>query len=179
METKKQVQTTADNPKTHCCFVLSEKQTEFLRSKKYKIDRMECYLSLVALAARETTLVPISKTLQVEILPSQCLVDYTKLAQLWNKDRKTVPKILDAMEEQELLSSRKVGESHIITLNSIAGWFKGGKYTKNDLYKINTSDSPKDIRSYVPRTKVSRIAPSAGNAATPNGIAADHSSIPP
>ena len=49
-------------------------------------------MSLASLAERETTLVPISKTQQVEILCGQCMVDNTQLAKLWDKDRKTVPK---------------------------------------------------------------------------------------
>ena len=43
---------------------------KYLRSKKYKIDRMECFMSLVELAERETKLVQVSKTQQVEILPT-------------------------------------------------------------------------------------------------------------
>ena len=36
----------------HYCFTLSEEQMKYLRSKKYKIDRMECFMSLVVLAGR-------------------------------------------------------------------------------------------------------------------------------
>ena len=82
----------------HYCFILSEEQMKYLRSKKYKIDRMECFMSLVELAERETKLVQISKTQQVEILPGQVMVDNTRLAKLWDKDRKTVPKLIEAME---------------------------------------------------------------------------------
>ena len=82
----------------HYCFILSEEQMKYLRSKKYKIDRMECFMSLVELAGRETELVQISKTQQVEILPGQVMVDNTQLAKLWDKDRKTVPKLIEAME---------------------------------------------------------------------------------
>ena len=53
--------------KIHYCFTLSEEQLEYLRSKKYKIDRMECFMSLVKLAEREKKLVQISKIQQVEI----------------------------------------------------------------------------------------------------------------
>ena len=42
-----------------------EEQMKYLRSKKYKIDRMECFMSLVELAGRETKLVQISKVQQV------------------------------------------------------------------------------------------------------------------
>ena len=85
--------------KIHYCFTLSEEQMKYLRSKKYKIDRMECFMSLVELAERETKLVQVSKTQQVEILPGQVMVDNTQLAKIWDKDRKTVPKLIEAMEE--------------------------------------------------------------------------------
>ena len=99
--------------KKHYCFTLSEEQLKFLRSKKYKIDRMECFMSLVELAERDTKLVSISKTQQVEILRGQVMVDNTQLAKLWNKDRKTVPKIIEAMESLGISSSQKVGENRI------------------------------------------------------------------
>ncbi len=60
-----------DKEKIHYCFTLSEEQLEYLRSKKYKIDRMECFMSLVVLAERETKLVSLSKPQQVEILPAK------------------------------------------------------------------------------------------------------------
>ena len=94
----------------HYCFILSEEQMKYLRSKKYKIDRMECFMSLVELAERETKLVQISKTQQVEILPGQVMVDNTQLAKLWDKDRKTVPKLIEAMEALGISSSQKVGD---------------------------------------------------------------------
>lgn len=81
----------------HYCFTLSDEQVKFLRSKKYKIDRMECFMSLVTLAAREKKILPLSKTQQVEILPGQVMVDYTQLAKLWDKDRKTVSKLMGTM----------------------------------------------------------------------------------
>lgn len=94
--------------KIHYCFILSKEQVKYLRSKKYKIDRMECFMSLVELADRETKLVPISKSQQVEILPGQIMIDNTELARLWDKDRKTVPKILETMETLGISSSQKV-----------------------------------------------------------------------
>ena len=80
------------------CFTLSGGQVEFLRSKKYKIDRMDCFMSLVGLAARESEFVQLSKTQQLEILPGQVLIDNSRLARLWGMDRKTVPKLIEAME---------------------------------------------------------------------------------
>ena len=42
-----------DKQKIHYCFTLSDVQMEYLRCKKYKIDRMECFMSLASLAERE------------------------------------------------------------------------------------------------------------------------------
>ena len=73
-----------DNQKIHYCFTFSEEQLKHLRSKKYKIDRMECFMSLVDLAEPVSKLVQISKTKQVEILAGQVMVDNTQLAKLWD-----------------------------------------------------------------------------------------------
>ena len=88
-------------------------------------------MSLVELAERDTKLVSISKTQQVEILRGQVMVDNTQLAKLWNKDRKTVPKIIEAMESLGISSSQKVGENRIHTLHSLSGWYVNGQFYGN------------------------------------------------
>ena len=146
-----------DNQKIHYCFTLSEQQVELLRSKKYKIDRMECFMSLVTLAARETKLVPISKTQQVEILAGQCMVDNTQLARLWDKDRKTVPKILEAMEAQGISSSQKVGEIRIHTLHALSGWYIDGRFFKNGFRTQPSTNGSENVRVDVPPARVITI----------------------
>ena len=119
--------------KIHYCFTLSEEQMKFLRSKKYKIDRMECFMSLVSLAERDTKLVQVSKPQQVEILRGQFMVDNTQLAKLWDKDRKTVPKLLEAMESLGISSSQKVGEkphSHA----ALPVWLVCGWHSRNQSF---------------------------------------------
>ena len=143
--------------KIHYCFTLSEEQVELLRSKKYKIDRMECFISLVTLAARETKLVPISKIQQVEILAGQCMVDNTQLARLWDKDRKTVPKILEAMEAQGISSSQKVGEIRIHTLHALSGWYVDGRFFKNGFRAQPSTGSSENVRVDVPPARVITI----------------------
>ena len=81
--------------KIHYCFTLSEEQMKYLRSKKYKIDRMECFLSFVELAERETKLVQISKTQQVEILPGQVMVEMIMLF-FFKKNIKSVTNIISS-----------------------------------------------------------------------------------
>ena len=143
--------------KIHYCFILSEEQMKYLRSKKYKIDRMECFLSLVELAERETKLVQISKTQQVEILPGQVMVDNTRLAKLWDKDRKTVPKLIEAMENLGISSSQKVGENRIHTLHAFSGWYVDGRFVKNPFATRRNSDGTAIVTAEVPPVRVLAI----------------------
>ena len=143
--------------KIHYCFTLSEEQQEYLRSKKYKIDRMECFLSLVELAERETKLVQISKTQQVEILPGQVMVDNTRLAKLWDKDRKTVPKLIEAMEALGISSSQKVGDNRIHTLHTFSGWYVDGRFVKNPFATRRNADGTAIVTAEAPPAKVITI----------------------
>ena len=143
--------------KIHYCFTLSEEQVKYLRSKKYKIDRMECFMSLVELAERETKLVQISKTQQVEILPAQVMVDNTQLAKLWDKDRKTVPKIVDAMESLGISSSQKVGDNRIHTLHAFSGWFVDGRFVKNPFATRRNADASAIVTAEVPPARIITI----------------------
>ena len=143
-----------DKHNIHYCLTLSEEQLEHLRSKKYKIDRMECFMSLVVLAERETKLVQVSKTQQVEILPGQVMVDNTQLAKLWDKDRKTVPKIIEAMEALGISSSQKVGENRIHTLHSLSGWYVDGHFVGNDYALKRNANRTAIIRADVPPARV-------------------------
>ena len=143
--------------KIHYCFTLSEEQLEYLRSKKYKIDRMECFMSLVELAERETKLVQISKTQQIEILPGQVMVDNTRLAKLWDKDRKTVPKLIEAMENLGISSSQKVGENRIHTLHAFSGWYVDGMFVKNPFATRRNADGTAIVTAEVPPARVFTI----------------------
>ena len=143
--------------KIHYCFTLSEEQMKYLRSKKYKIDRMECFMSLVELAERETKLVQISKTQQVEILPGQVMVDNTQLAKLWDKDRKTVPKLIEAMEALGISSSQKVGDNRIHTLHAFSGWYVDGMFVKNPFATRRNADGTAIVTAEVPPARVLAI----------------------
>ena len=141
----------------HYCFTLSEEQMKYLRSKKYKIDRMECFMSLVKLAEREKKLVQISKTQQVEILPGQVMVDNTRLAKLWDKERKTVPKLIEAMEALGISSSQKEGDNHIHTLHAFSGWYVDGMFVKNPFATRRNADGTAIVTAEVPPARVFTI----------------------
>ena len=130
---------------------------KYLRSKKYKIDRMECFMSLVKLAEREKKLVQISKTQQVEILPGQVMVDNTQLAKLWDKDRKTVPKLIEAMETLGISSSQKVGDNRIHTLHAFSGWYVDGMFVKNPFATRRNADGTAIVTAEVPPARVFTI----------------------
>ena len=159
--------------KIHYCFTLSEEQMKYLRSKKYKIDRMECFLSLVELAERETKLVQISKTQQVEILPGQVMVDNTQLAKLWDKDRKTVPKLIEAMEALGISSSQKVGENRIHTLHSFSGWYVDGRFVKNPFATRRNANGSAIVTAEVPPARVITIEVSDDKNIGEEGSASD------
>ena len=141
----------------HYCFILSEEQMKYLRSKKYKMDRMECFMSLVELAERKTKLVQISKTQHIEILPGQVMVDNTRLAKLWDKDRKTVPKLIEAMEALGISSSQKVGDNRIHTLHAFSGWYVDGMFVKNPFATRRNADGTAIVTAEVPPAKVITI----------------------
>ena len=143
-----------DDKKLHRCFTFSEDQLKHLRSKKYKIDRMECFMSLVDLAEPVPKLVQISKTKQVEILAGQVMVDNTQLAKLWDKDRKTVPKLLDAMEAVGIFSSQEVEDNRIYTLHCLSGWYVDAKFVSNAFALKRNNDSTAIIHAEVPACKV-------------------------
>src|SRR5574344_505613 len=143
--------------KIHYCFTLFEEQMKYLRSKKYKIDRMECFMSLVELAERETKHVQISKVQQVEILPGKVMVDNTQLAKLWDKDRKTVPKLIEAMEALGISSSQKVGDNRIHTLHAFSGWYVDGRFVKNPFATRRNADGSAIVTAEVPPAKVFTI----------------------
>ena len=131
-----------DDKKLHRCFTFSEEQLKHLRSKKYKIDRMECFMSLVDLAEPVPKLVQISKTKQVEILAGQVMVD------------KTVPKLLDAMEAVGIFSSQEVEDNRIYTLHCLSGWYVEAKFVSNTFALKRNNDSTEIIHAEVPASKV-------------------------
>ena len=162
----------------HYCFILSEEQMKYLRSKKYKIDRMECFMSLVELAERETKLVPISKTQQVEILPGQIMIDNTELARLWDKDRKTVPKILEAMESLGISSSQKVGDNRIHTLHALSGWYVDGCFIKTQFATRRNASGNSIVTEEVPPARVITIEVSDGQSKDEESSGSDRDKSP-
>ena len=115
-------------------------------------------MSLVGLAARESEFVQLSKTQLLEILPGQVAIDNSRLARLWGMDRKTVPKLIEAMEALGISSSQKVGDVRVHTLHSLSGWYVNGRLVKNQFASKPNADGSGIFHAEVPPPRVVAIA---------------------
>ena len=122
------------NNKIYRCYIFSEEQESFLRSKKYKIDRMECFMTLAERTSVQDVHIDISDHRQVELSKGQLLITDVELAHLWKVDRKTVSKLIRQMEDLKILSSTKVAEVTVYSLHVLSGWYIEGIIHRNDFY---------------------------------------------
>jgi hypothetical protein len=85
------------------------------------------------------------------------MVDNTQLAKLWNKDRKTVPKLIEAMEALGISSSQKVGDNRIHTLHAFSGWYVDGRFVKNPFATRRNANGTSIVTEEVPPARVLTI----------------------
>ena len=116
------------------CFIFSQEQEEFLRSKKYKIDRMGCFMCLIDKVVRVTTLVTISNHRQVRLEQGQFIVNDIELSHLWKLDRKTVGKLMKQMEGLGMFTATKVAEVSVYSMHVLSGWIIDGFMIINQFY---------------------------------------------
>jgi hypothetical protein len=121
--------------KTYRCFIFDERQEMFLRDKRYKIDRMGCFMSLVDKVARVPILVDISNHRQVRLEQGQFVVNDIELSHLWKLDRETVGKLMKRMEELGMFTATKVAEVTVYSIHVFSGWIDNGYTTINQFYR--------------------------------------------
>lgn len=121
------------------CYIFNEEQEKFLRNKKYKIDRMECFLTLVDKVVRTATLVDISDYRQIELLNGQFIVTDVELSRLWKLDRKTCGRLMKKMMELGLFSATKVAEVTVYTMRAFSGWYVNSVFVRNGFYSKPTA----------------------------------------
>ena len=117
------------------CYIFNREQEDFLRSKRYKIDRMECFLTLVDKVCLRPTQVTLSVNRQVELHPGQFLANDVECSKLWKLDRKTCAKLMKQMIDLRLFSAHKEAEVTVYSMHALSGWFVGGEFVKNEFYK--------------------------------------------
>jgi len=120
--------------KTYRCFIFSQTQEEFLRCKKYKIDRMGCFMSLVDKVVRVPTSIDISNHRQVLLEQGQFITNDIELSRLWKLDRKTVGKLMKQMEGLGMFTATKVAEVCVYSMHVLCGWIDNGITTVNQFY---------------------------------------------
>ena len=140
--------------KIYRCYIFSEEQESFLCSKKYKIDRMECFMTLAERTAVQDVQIDISDHRQVEISKGQLLITDVELAHLWKVDRKTVSKLIRQMEDLKILSSTKVAEVTVYSLHVLSGWYIDGIFHRNDFYLKPFKSWEQEKPVAIPKIKV-------------------------
>lgn len=118
----------------HRCYVLDEQQESFLRDKRYKIDRMDCFMTLIDKTVRVQTLVDISGHRQLELGQGQFLISDVELSSLWGVDRKTVSKLMKKMESLGMFTSTKVAEICVYSMHVLSAWIVDGSPVMNPFY---------------------------------------------
>lgn len=121
--------------KIYRCFIFDEQQEKFLRDKRYKIDRMGCFMSLADKVVRVPTLVDISDHRQVELVQGQFIASDVELSHLWHLDRKTVGKLMKQMESLGMFTSTKVAEVCVYSVHILSGWIDNGTLVMNQFYR--------------------------------------------
>lgn len=136
------------------CYIFSEEQESFLRSKKYKIDRMECLMTLAERAVANPTIIDISDYRQIELSKGQLLITEVELAHLWEVDRKTVGKLIRQMEDLKLLTATKVAKVTVYSLHILSGWYIDGIFQRNDFYLKPTNPWESEKPTVIPEIRV-------------------------
>ena len=115
------------------CLVLSESQARFLATSKYGIDRMKALVSLIGQASTSYHEYK-KKGFETYVQIGQVVISEVELSRLWGCDRKTVSRVLDTMNELELVSTEQNNRTSIHTLLCVSAWYINGQKILNPFY---------------------------------------------
>ena len=118
---------------TYYCLVLSESQTRYLATSKYGIDRMKALVSLIGQASTSYHEYK-KKGFETYVQIGQVVISEVELSRLWGCDRKTVSRVLDTMNELELVSTEQNNRTSIHTLLCVSAWYINGQKILNPFY---------------------------------------------
>ena len=125
------------------CLVLSESQAKFLATSKYGIDRMKALVSLIGQASTSYHEYK-KKGFETYVQIGQVVISEVELSRLWGCDRKTVSKVLDTMNELELVSTEQNNRTSIHTLLCVSAWYINGQKILNPFYIPMKDRFPED-----------------------------------
>ncbi|MBO4642638.1 MAG: hypothetical protein J5661_07275 [Bacteroidaceae bacterium] len=115
------------------CLVLSESQARFLATSKYGIDRMKALVSLIGQASTSYHEYK-KKGFEIYVQIGQVVISEVELSRLWGCDRKTVSRVLDTMNELELVATEQNNRTSIHTLLCVSAWYIDGQKILNPFY---------------------------------------------
>ncbi len=115
------------------CLVLSESQARYLATSKYGIDRMKALVSLIGQASTSYHEYK-KKGFETYVQIGQVVISEVELSRLWGYDRKTVSRVLDTMNELELVSTEQNNRTSIHTLLCVSAWYIDGQKILNPFY---------------------------------------------
>ena len=125
------------------CLVLSESQARFLATSKYGIDRMKALVSLIGQASISYHEYK-KKGFETYVQIGQVVISEVELSRLWGCDRKTVSRVLDTMNELELVSTEQNNRTSIHTLLCVSAWYINGQKILNPFYIPMKDRFPED-----------------------------------
>lgn len=115
------------------CIVLSSEQLAYLAGSKYGIDRMKILHQLIEAAVlKETdyTTKGFSTTLRV----GQAVLSEVDLSSKSGYDKKTISRVLDKMNQLEIVASTQSNRTSVHTLKCISAWMENGNRIDNPFY---------------------------------------------
>ncbi len=115
------------------CIVLSSEQLAYLAGSKYGIDRMKILHQLIEAAVlKETdyTTKGFSMTLRV----GQAILSEVDLSSKSGYDKKTISRVLDKMNQLEIVASTQNNRTSVHTLKCISAWMQDGNRIDNPFY---------------------------------------------
>lgn len=115
------------------CIVLSSEQLAYLAGSKYGIDRMKILQQLIEAAVlKETdyTTKGFSTTLRV----GQAILSEVDLSSKSGYDKKTISRVLDKMNQLEIVASTQNNRTSVHTLKCISAWMQDGNRIDNPFY---------------------------------------------
>lgn len=115
------------------CIVLSSEQLAYLAGSKYGIDRMKILHQLIEAAVlKETdyTTKGFSTTLRV----GQAVLSEVDLSSKSGYDKKTISRVLDKMNQLEIVASTQNNRTSVYTLKCISAWMQDGNRIDNPFY---------------------------------------------
>ena len=115
------------------CIVLSSEQLAYLAGSKYGVDRMKILHQLIEAAVlKETdyTTKGFSTTLRV----GQAILSEVDLSSKSGYDKKTISRVLDKMNQLEIVASTQNNRTSVLTLKCISAWMQDGNRIDNPFY---------------------------------------------